>query len=172
VGGLTAEQQAHLDRFIPRYLAKTAKSKAYTQRHRRHFADPRAVSGFKQNWKEIVFPIVATRSAGAYLWDLDGNRWLDVTMGFGVALLGHSPPFITEAVKQQLDLGVEIGPQSPLAGEVAELICEFTGMERVTFCNTGSEAVMAAFAHLSYGYWPYSGGPVLRRLSWQPLTKC
>lgn len=143
-GGLTAQQQAHLNWLLPRYTARTPKSKEYTRRHRKHFADPRAVAGFKQNWKEMVYPIVSTRSSGANLWDLDGNRWVDVTMGFGVALLGHSPKFITEAVKQQLDLGVEIGPQSPLAGEVAELICEFTGMERVTFCNTGSEAVMAA----------------------------
>src|SRR5258708_24765733 len=132
-GGLTPQQRAHLDWFIPRYLAKTPKSKAYTQLHRRHFADPRAVAGFKSNWKEMVYPIVSTRSSGAYLWDLDGNRWVDVTMGFGVALLGHSPPFITEAVKKQLDLGVEIGPQSPLAGEVAQLICEFTDMDRETF---------------------------------------
>jgi amino acid adenylation domain-containing protein len=143
-GGLTPEQQAHLDWLIPRYVAKSPKSKAYTQQHRKHFADPRAVAGFKQNWKEMIYPIVSSRSSGAYLWDLDGNRWVDVTMGFGVALLGHSPAFITKAVNQQLDLGVEIGPQSPLAGEVAQLICEFTGMERVTFCNTGSEAVMAA----------------------------
>ena len=78
------------------------------------------MSGFKQNWKEMVYPIVATRSAGAYLWDLDDNRWVDVTMGFGVALLGHSPAFITEAVKQQLELGVEIGPQSPIAGKLAK----------------------------------------------------
>ncbi len=143
-GGLTDQQQRHLGWFIPRYVASTPKSKEYTQRYRQHFSDPRAVAGFKQNWKEMVYPIAATRSQGANLWDLDGNKWVDVTMGFGVALLGHSPSFITEAVKQQLDLGVEIGPQSPLAGEVAELICEFTGMERVTFCNTGSEAVMAA----------------------------
>ena len=39
---------------------------------------------------------------------------------------------------------MEIGPQSPLAGKIARLIGEFTGMDRVTFCNTGSEAVMAA----------------------------
>ena len=40
--------------------------------------------------------------------------------------------------------GIEVGPQSPLAGEVARRVCEFTGMERAAFCNTGSEAVMAA----------------------------
>lgn len=143
-GGLGETQQAHLNWLSSRYVARTPKSKAYTARYRKAFADPRAVAGFKQNWKEMVYPIVASRSSGANLWDLDGNRWVDVTMGFGVALLGHSPAFINEAVRAQLDLGVEIGPQSPLAGEVAELICEFTGMERVTFCNTGSEAVMAA----------------------------
>src|SRR5690606_38320933 len=39
---------------------------------------------------------------------------------------------------------LEIGPQTPLAGEVAALICELTGMERAALCNTGSEAVMGA----------------------------
>ncbi|MCL4180305.1 MAG: amino acid adenylation domain-containing protein [Verrucomicrobia bacterium] len=143
-GGLTELQQDYLGRFMARYVARTPKSKEYTQLHRERFADPRAVAGFKPNWKEMVYPIVSERSSGAHIWDIDGNRWVDVTLGFGVALLGHSPKFITEAVKAQLDLGVEIGPQSALAGEVAELICEFTGMDRVTFCNTGSEAVMAA----------------------------
>ena len=54
------------------------------------------------------------------------------------------PEFITDAVEKQLKDGFEIGPQTPLAGEVAALVCELTGMERATFCNTGSEAVMAA----------------------------
>lgn len=143
-GALTEGQQAYLDRFIARYVERTPKSKTHTQRFRGAFADPRVVAGFKPEWKEMVYPIVVNRSAGAHLWDLDGNRWVDVTMGFGVGLLGHSPPFITEALRAQLDRGVEIGPQSVVAGEVAELICEMTGMERVTFCNTGSEAVMAA----------------------------
>ncbi len=57
---------------------------------------------------------------------------------------GHSPPFVVEAVKAQLDRGFAIGPQAELAGKVAQLFCEMTGNERMTFCNTGSEAVMAA----------------------------
>jgi amino acid adenylation domain-containing protein len=48
------------------------------------------------------------------------------------------------AVREQTDRTLAIGPQSVLAGEVAELVSEFTGMERVAFCNTGSEAVLAA----------------------------
>jgi glutamate-1-semialdehyde aminotransferase len=61
-----------------------------------------------------------------------------------VSFLGHSPEFVTRALEAQLKLGVEIGPQSKLAGKVAEMLCQFNGMDRVSFCNTGSQAVMAA----------------------------
>src|SRR5258707_4161978 len=65
-------------------------------------------------------------------------------MGFGVQLFGHGAPFIAEAVRRQLDLGLHLGPQSDLAGEVAAGMCELTGVERVAFCNSGTEAVMTA----------------------------
>ncbi len=143
-GGLTDRQQKALDGLIARTVTKTGKSKAYTAEHRPHFADPRAVSGFKSNWKEIVYPIVSARSKGSKIWDLDGQEYVDITMGFGTYFFGHSPDWIMDALKAQLEVGVEIGPQSPLAGDVARLVCEFTGMDRATFCNTGSEAVMAA----------------------------
>jgi glutamate-1-semialdehyde aminotransferase len=57
---------------------------------------------------------------------------------------GHNPRFVREAVDAQYDAGIEIGPQTPLAGEVSKLVCEMVGMERAAFCSTGSEAVMAA----------------------------
>ncbi len=143
-GALTERQQAHLDGLIARTIAQTPKSKAYTQENRAHLCDPRVVSGFKSAWKEMVYPIVVNKSAGSKLWDIDGNEWLDITMGFGISLFGHTPPFVADAVRKQLDKGIEIGPQAALAGEVARRICAMTGMERATFCNTGSEAVMAA----------------------------
>jgi glutamate-1-semialdehyde aminotransferase len=59
-------------------------------------------------------------------------------------MLGHRPDFVERAVDQQLREGFEIGPQTPLAGEVAEMFCAMTGNERMSFCNTGSEAVIAA----------------------------
>ena len=65
-------------------------------------------------------------------------------MGFGSCLFGHRAPFIMKAVEAQLERGFEIGPQSEIAGEVAEKLCAFTGMDRATFCNTGSEAVLGA----------------------------
>lgn len=144
VEGLEQNQCKALEALTMRYTKKTARSKKYTEEHHSHFADPRAVAGFKLDWKEMVYPIVASKSRGSSIWDLDGNEYIDITMGFGSVFFGHSPEWITKELHKQLELGVEIGPQSCLAGEVARLICEFTGMDRVTFCNTGSEAVMAS----------------------------
>ena len=103
---------------------KTAGSKAATAKNRPHLADPRSVAGFRLMWKEIVYPIVDERSTGSRLWDVDGNEYVDLPNGFGMNFFGHNPDFVRDAVKAQLDQGFEIGPQSPLAGEVAELVCE------------------------------------------------
>lgn len=141
---LSLDQQTYLDDFIERYLAKTEGSKTYTAEHRSHYADPRAVAGFKQAWKEITYPIVASRSKGAYVYDIDGNEYVDCAGGFGATFFGHAPEFVLNAVREQLDTTVDYGPQSLLAGPTAKLICELTGLERASFCNTGSEAVLAA----------------------------
>jgi glutamate-1-semialdehyde aminotransferase len=127
-----------------RYLAKTPKSKAYAQQHRAHLADARTVSGFRPLLKELIYPIVTDRSEGPWVWDLDGNRYIDTTNGFGSVFFGHRPQFVADAVSAQMTKGWEIGPQTPLAGECAELFSAMTGLPRVTFCNTGSEAVLAA----------------------------
>ncbi len=137
-------QQKHLQALIDRYTHRTKTSKLLAQKYRPVLADNRASDGFRFPVKEMFYPIVAERSLGSKMWDVDGNEYIDITMGFGINLFGHNPPFIKEAVLEQLDRGVQIGPQADLAGEVAELICELTGMERVAFSNTGTEAVMAA----------------------------
>ncbi|HEY8682857.1 MAG TPA: aminotransferase class III-fold pyridoxal phosphate-dependent enzyme, partial [Rhodanobacter sp.] len=141
---LSAEQGAFLADFVRRYNARSGKSKAFSQQHRRVMADPRVVTGFNPLWKELVYPIVVERSHGARLWDLDGNEYIDLLNGFGVNFLGYQPDFIVDALAEQLRTGIEIGPQHPLTAEVATLISQMTGMERVAFCNTGSEAVMGA----------------------------
>ncbi len=143
-GALTATQQAHLDALTSRLLARTASSRAHAERFRGVQADPRSVAGFHQHWKDLVYQIVTERSAGSHVWDIDGNDYVDITTGFGIGFLGHSPDFVTEAIADQLGRGLEIGPQMSLAGEVAELVREITGNERVSFCNTGSEGLTAA----------------------------
>jgi amino acid adenylation domain-containing protein len=141
---ITSAQKQWVDDFLISYQKRFAQSKAMTQRYRKRLADPRTVSGFNPEWKEIVFPIVVKGSKGSKLWDIDGNELIDLSNGFGPIFFGHSPDFVTKAVKEQLDIGIETGPQSPMAGEVAELFCELTGHDRCCFANTGSETVIGA----------------------------
>ncbi len=141
---LTERQRARLDQFMRRYIARTKLSKEYTVTHRPHLADPRVVNGFRPMLKEIIYQIVISRSKGSRMWDIDGNEYIDVLNGFGMNMFGWQPQFINNAVKRQMDEGYDIGPQHPLAGEVAKLICEVTGHDRAGLCNTGSEAVMGA----------------------------
>ncbi len=143
-GGITPEQRAHIDQLVTRYSHRTAGSKNYTQEHRAALADPRVAAGFRAEWKDMVYPIVVTRSKGSKLYDVDGNEYVDLVNGFGQTAFGHAPDFVCEAIKDQLEQGFAIGPQAELAGRVAALFNEMTGNERMTFCNTGSEAVMAA----------------------------
>ncbi|WP_369441241.1 aminotransferase class III-fold pyridoxal phosphate-dependent enzyme [Algibacter lectus] len=142
--GVSSKQKAFLDNLVESYNTKTAGSKAYSQKHRSHMSDPRVVSGFKPETKELVYPIVVEKSSGNRLWDLDNNEYIDTLNGFGSCLFGHQPDFIKEALHKQIESGYEVGPQHPLAGEVCELLSEFTGHERIALCNTGSEAVLGA----------------------------
>ncbi len=144
VNELSPEKRQFITDLIAAYETKTRRSKSSTARYRRRLADPRTASGFRPEWKEMVFPLVCDRSKGSRIWDIDGNEYIDLVNGFGQTAFGHAPDFVVRAVKDQADDGFAIGPQTPLAGEVADMIATLTGHERVTFCNTGSEAVMAA----------------------------
>ncbi|MCQ6959018.1 polyketide synthase [Mucilaginibacter aquariorum] len=144
VRGLDDKQMAFLANLTQKYNAKTQKSKEQTQQHRAYMADPRVVSGFRPLTKEVVYPIVINRSKGSRLWDVDGNEYIDALNGFGSNMLGYQPDILKEAIKAQIDLGYEIGPQHELAGEVCKMMCEFTNFDRAGLCNTGSEAVLGA----------------------------
>lgn len=137
-------QQKHLENLIQRYTKRTKTSKQHTQAYRPVLADPRGSEGFYPPLKEMVYPIIGKRTLGSKIWDLDGNEYIDINMGYGVHLFGHNPPFIKAAIEERLEQSIDTGPQSDLAGEVAELVSELTGMERVAFSNTGTEAVMTA----------------------------
>lgn len=141
---MTEKQLAFLKDLIVEYNQKTPKSKAFNQQYRAKMADPRVVSGFKPYTKEIVYSIVTDRSKGSHLWDIDGNEYIDALNGFGSNLLGYQHPVLKAAILEQIEKGYEIGPQHALAGEVCELLCEFTNFDRAALCNTGSEAVLGA----------------------------
>ncbi|MEI6205657.1 MAG: amino acid adenylation domain-containing protein [Desulfuromonadales bacterium] len=143
-GSLSGPQQSFVTGLIARHTARTPRSKELAQLHRRHMADWINTLAYRGCLKELVYPIASTSSNGSGFIDLDGNRYIDLSMGFGVAFFGHAPPFVNQAIQERLSRGMELATQLPEAGEAAELFCRMTGMERVTFCNTGSEAVMMA----------------------------
>ncbi|MEM9489438.1 MAG: aminotransferase class III-fold pyridoxal phosphate-dependent enzyme, partial [Myxococcota bacterium] len=141
---LTPEQRAFVAQLTARYTARTARSKQAAADDRPAWADMRSSMGFAMELKELCYPIRADRSQGAYFWDIDGNRYVDISMGFGVNLFGHRPDFIHHALHDQLDEGIQVGPDSKLVGQVCQLLREHTGMSRFTFCNSGTEAMMTA----------------------------
>lgn len=137
-------QKEHLQILIARYTERTKTSKQITQNYRQFLADPRVANGFNLTTKEMCYPIIGKSSKGSKIWDIDGNEYVDFLMGLGVNLFGHNPPFIKETLEEQLEKGIQLGPQSEYVGEVAEMISSLTGMERVAFANSGTEAVMTA----------------------------
>ncbi|MET7637589.1 MupA/Atu3671 family FMN-dependent luciferase-like monooxygenase [Streptomyces sp. NPDC005438] len=134
----------HLDELVRRYTARTPRSKELARRHRAVLADARASVGFRSATKEMLYPLAGRRASGAHLEDVDGNRYVDITMGFGVLLFGHEPDFVTEAVREHLAGGIRLGPRGPETGEVAQLVSELTGHQRVAFAGSGTEANAAA----------------------------
>ena len=141
---LTEQQQAFIHNLQIIYNQKTGKSKAYSQKSRKTMVDVKTTIDFRMTLKEFQYPIVSESAQGEYFRDIDGNDYLDLAMGFGVNFFGHSPEFVISAIQQQMQNGIALGMQSNLAAETATLVSELTGVERVAFSNTGTEAIMAA----------------------------
>ncbi|MBJ9975371.1 aminotransferase class III-fold pyridoxal phosphate-dependent enzyme [Pseudomonas sp. S75] len=137
-------RQRYLDELVPRYVQRTGQSKLHAEQVRQRIADSRSGIGFKGSTKEMLYPLVCTEFRDARVRDLDGNEYVDMTMGFGTHLFGHSPAFINQALHDQLEQTYGLGTRNATALEVAQLICEITGMERVAFVNSGTEAIMNA----------------------------
>lgn len=100
--------------------------------------------------------LTIVRGQGASLFDVDGNEYLDCAAGHGVASLGHAHPKIAEALYKQASTLITLFESFPNDRRAAlmEKICNLVpGLDRVFFCNSGAEAVEAAFkfARISTG---------------------
>lgn len=142
--GMTEQQQSSLDDFIRRFTSRTERSKALAQSCRAGLADSRATVGFRFSTKEILYPITGAEALGSSLKDVDGNTYIDLTMGFGALLFGSRPDFVCQAIADELQRGIQLGMRSDLMEEVTGLFLKLTGTERVVFTNSGTEAVMTA----------------------------
>lgn len=94
---------------------------------------------------EMPHPIFIDRGDGAWVFDADGNRYLDTSVGFGLHMLGHRCPEVEAAIKARTELGWMFGIHTTAQMKLATLLQEASPCaERVVFCNTGSEATMYA----------------------------
>ena len=101
-------------------------------------------------------PIIIVRGQGASLWDVDGNEYIDCAAGHGVANLGHAHPKVAAAIAEQSTQLVTLfetfynDKRAALMEKITSLV---PGLDKVFFCNSGTEAVEAAlkFARLSTG---------------------
>jgi glutamate-1-semialdehyde 2,1-aminomutase len=90
-------------------------------------------------------PPFLARGAGAYVWDEDGRRYLDLVNSWGPLILGHAHPEVVAAVQRQAAEGATFGAPTRVELEMAELVtAAFPAMDLVRFVNSGTEAVMSA----------------------------
>jgi acetylornithine aminotransferase len=92
------------------------------------------------------YPLVPVRGAGCKLWDADGKEYLDLLAGVAVNILGHCPPKVVTAIKEQAETLLHCSNYYNIPQQIrlAELLCENSFAERVFFCNSGAEANEAA----------------------------
>ena len=92
---------------------------------------------------EMPSPIYVRSMEGARVTDVDGNEWIDLTMGAGPHVLGHRPKVVEDALHDQLHRGWHVVLHNERQVELAELIADAAPMaERTIFCNSGTEATM------------------------------
>lgn len=91
------------------------------------------------------FPIVVEKSSGCRLWDLDGNEYVDFLGEYTAGLFGHSDPVIKAAIQSVLETGWAHGGHIENEANLAEILCSrFPSLDRVRFCNSGTEANLMA----------------------------
>jgi glutamate-1-semialdehyde 2,1-aminomutase len=90
-------------------------------------------------------PIFFEKAQGAYLFDADGNKYIDYIGSWGPMIMGHSHPEIVNAIKNQAELGTSYGAPTSLESDVASLIIEnVPSIEKIRMVNSGTEATMSA----------------------------
>ncbi len=90
-------------------------------------------------------PVFIERAEGAYLYDVDGKRYIDYVGSWGPMITGHAHPEIIDAVKQAADNGLSFGAPTELEVTMASNVCDLLpGMEMVRMVSSGTEATMSA----------------------------
>ena len=101
--------------------------------------DPKVVPQFVDTYGD-EFKKAYEKAEGAYVYDIDGNKYIDISGDMGVNLYGHKPAFLVDAVKAALDRGIPLAGYSETIHKASKIISELTGHDRVLFTQSGTEA--------------------------------
>lgn len=114
---------------------------------------PGGVNSPVRSFKHIgIEPIYFERGEGAYLYDVDGKRYVDFCLSFGPHILGHSPPAVVKAIQEQAAKATSFGACHAKEVELARWVLKaFPFLERVRLVNSGTEATMTA-VRVARGY--------------------
>src|SRR5208283_3087250 len=123
---------------------RTKKSRGLLQRALKKI--PGAVNSPVRAWSAVKgSTLFIERADGAYVFDADGNRFIDYVGSYGPAILGHADPHVSDAVAEQAKKGFSFGAPTELEVELAEVISgAFAAAEKVRLVNSGTEAGMTA----------------------------
>ena len=108
-------------------------------------AGPSTMSKGVDQFAYGITPYAIERGDGAYVWDVDGNKYLETIMALGPIILGYNHPYVNEAIKHQLEKGITFSLSHSLEVEVAEMLCDrIPCAELVRFAKNGNDVTSAA----------------------------
>ena len=92
------------------------------------------------------YPLAIERGKGVFVYDFEGNKYLDFVAGLGVNALGHAHPRIVKAIREQAAKVIHLSNlyYNEYQGQLAERLCHLSGLDRVFFSNSGTEAMEGA----------------------------
>ena len=134
--------------FERNYRAKTRKSEKHID-----WSKSLMPGGVESNIRLFdPYPFVSRRGEGPFLFDIDGNKITDYTLGYGPLILGHRHPKVVKAVKEQVDRGSMFGSPTELPAKYVELVRQaMPSIEMFRFTNSGCEATMTSL-RVARGY--------------------
>ena len=91
-----------------------------------------------------TYPRFLDRGLGSHVWDVDGKEYIDLIGSWGPLILGHCCEAVEQAVSEAIRKGLSFGAPTAAEVDMAQLVCEMTGIEMVRMVNSGTEAVMSA----------------------------
>ena len=91
-----------------------------------------------------TYPRFLEKGMGSHVWDVDGKEYIDLICSWGPLILGHCNEAVEQAVQAAIKNGLSFGAPTAIEVEMAELVCQMTGVEMVRMVSSGTEAVMSA----------------------------